>query len=584
VSAVLGISAYHADAAAALMVDGRLAAAVAEERYTRIKHWAGFPANAVRACLAMAGLTPGAVDRFAVGRDPRAHLARKALFTLRARPSFLALRDRAVNANRVRDVATPLGAALDLDPAHVRARLSFVEHHPAHLASAFFVSPFESAAVCAVDGFGDFVSTSWASGRDRTLDVIQRVLFPHSLGLFYLAVTQHLGFLGYGDEYKVMGLAAHGRPDAARLLRQLVALKPDGGFVLDLGFFRHAGYGVSMTWDGGEPTIGPVYSERLMALLGPARRPEDPIESRHADIAASVQAVFEEAMFHVLGALQRRTGERRLCLAGGCALNSVANGKIRERTGFEEVFVQPAAGDDGTALGAALSVCHRERGEPRRFVMEHAYWGAQWTDEEARRELENFREALARRQCAVAEMDDDEALCAWTADRLASGKVVGWFQGRMEWGARALGNRSILADPRRADMREIINARIKRREPFRPFAPAVAEEALDDYFAGAVADPFMAQVYPVRPNKRALIPAVTHVDGSGRVQTVSRRHNLRFWLLLRAFEKRAGIPVLLNTSFNESEPIVLRPAEAIDCFLRTDMDALALGRSVIEKA
>ena len=583
-SVVLGISAYHADAAAALLVDGRLVAAAAEERFTRIKHWAGFPANAARACLAMAGLTPPAVDRFAIGRDPRAHLVRKALFALRTGASFAAVRDRAINARRVRDVATALGEALDLDPAHVRARLRFVEHHPAHLASAFFVSPFESAAVCAVDGFGDFVSTSWAVGRDRTLEVVRRVLFPHSLGLFYLAVTQYLGFLGYGDEYKVMGLAAYGRPDLERLVRQIVDLKPDGGFALDLGFFRHVGAGVSMTWDGGEPIIGPVYSERLTALLGPARRPEDPVESRHEAIAASAQAVFETAIFHVLGALQRRTGQRRLCLAGGCALNSVANGKIRERTAFEQVFVQPAAGDDGTALGAALAVCHQEQGEPRGFVMEHAYWGSDWTDAAARRELEPFREALARRACTVTDMDDDEALCEWTADRLVAGKVVGWFQGRMEWGARALGNRSILADPRRPDMREIINARIKRREPFRPFAPAVAEEAFEDYFVGAVADPFMAQVYPVRPDKRALIPAVTHVDGSGRLQTVSRQHNLRFWRLLRAFEKRTGIPVLLNTSFNESEPIVLRPAEAIDCFLRTEMDVLALGRSVIEKA
>jgi len=584
VSVVLGISAYHADAAAALLVDGRLVAAAAEERFTRIKHWAGFPANAARACLAMAGLTPPAVDRFAIGRDPRAHLVRKALFALRTGASFAAVRDRAINARRVRDVATALGEALDLDPAHVRARLRFVEHHPAHLASAFFVSPFESAAVCAVDGFGDFVSTSWAVGRDRTLEVVRRVLFPHSLGLFYLAVTQYLGFLGYGDEYKVMGLAAYGRPDLERLVHQIVDLKPDGGFALDLGFFRHVGAGVSMTWDGGEPTIGPVYSERLTALLGPARRPEDPVESRHEAIAASAQAVFETAIFHVLGALQRRTGQRRLCLAGGCALNSVANGKIRERTAFEQVFVQPAAGDDGTALGAALAVCHQEQGEPRGFVMEHAYWGSDWTDAAARRELETFREALARRACTVTDMDDDEALCEWTADRLAAGKVVGWFQGRMEWGARALGNRSILADPRRPDMREIINARIKRRAAFRPFAPAVAEEAFEDYFVGAVADPFMAQVYPVRPDKRALIPAVTHVDGSGRLQTVSRQHNLRFWRLLRAFEKRTGIPVLLNTSFNESEPIVLRPAEAIDCFLRTEMDVLALGRSVIEKA
>ena len=582
-SAVLGISAYHGDAAAALVVDGRLVAAVPEERFTRVKHWAGFPVESIRACLAMAGLTPAQVEHFAIGRDPRANLVRKAMATLRNRPRLGFVTERLRNASLVSDVAAALAGTLGLDEDHVRRRLHWVEHHPAHLASAFFVSPFESAAVCAIDGFGDFVSTSWALGRDRTLDVIRRVYFPHSLGLFYLAMTQYLGFLHYGDEYKVMGLAAYGCPDQVQLVRRLVRLTPGGGFELDRSFFRHGREGVSMTWDAGLPTIGCVYTERLPALLGPARRPEDPVEPRHEALAASLQAVFEEAVFHVFDALRRRSGQRRLCLAGGCAMNSVANGKIRQRTGFEEIYVQPASGDDGTALGAAFHVWHQRLARPRRFVMEHAYWGPEWSDEHLRRLLESRREALARQGWAVSDMEDEETLCEWTADRLARGKVVGWFQGRMEWGARALGNRSILADPRRPDMREIINARIKRREGFRPFAPAILEEALGEYFVGAVLDPFMVQVYPIRPDKRATIPAVTHVDGSGRLETVSRQTNPRFWQLLRAFEKRTGVPVLLNTSFNESEPIVLRPEEAVDCFVRTEMDVLVLGRSVVEK-
>jgi carbamoyltransferase len=462
--------------------------------------------------------------------------------------------------------------------------MRWVEHHPAHLASAFFVSPFDEAAVCAIDGFGDFVSTSKAVGRGRRLDVLDRVYFPHSIGLVYLAVTQYLGFARYGDEYKVMGLAPYGDPDHVLALRRLIQLRREGRFTLDLSYFRHHSDGVSMTWDDGEPTIGPVYNPNLEALLGgPARKPDEPITPRHEAIAASLQVVFEEAAFHVLNALHRRTRLKRVCLAGGCAMNSVMNGKVRERTPFEDVYVQPAAADNGTALGAAFYVWHEEMGRPRRFVMEHAYWGPAFDAAALGRALSGRADELARHGCMPRTLEDDDEVCRWTAERIAAGKVVGWFQGRMEWGARALGNRSILADPRRADMREIINAKIKLREKFRPFAPSILEEALDKYFVGAVPDPFMIQVYPVRPEKRGVIPAVTHVDGSGRLQTVNRETNRPYWQLLKAFEKLTGVPVLLNTSFNENEPIVHRPEEALDCFLRTKMDALVLGCIVTEK-
>jgi carbamoyltransferase len=338
-----------------------------------------------------------------------------------------------------------------------------------------------------------------------------------------------------------------------------------------------------MTWDDGEPTIGPVYTPRLEALLGPARQPDAPLEGRHEAIAASLQAVFEEAVTHVLANLHRRTRLGRLCLAGGCAMNSVMNGKIRERTPFQEVYVQPAAADNGTALGAAFYVWNQVLGQPRGFAMDHAYWGPEFDDGALRAALEARRAEVAHRGCIVRRLEDEEGLCRWTAERIDDGRIVGWFQGRMEWGARALGSRSILADPRRADMREIINTKIKFREKFRPFAPSILEEAVDDYFVGAVPDPFMIQVYPVRPEKRAVIPAVTHVDGSGRLQTVSRQTNALYWQLLKAFEKRTGVPVLLNTSFNENEPIVHRPEEALDCFLRTGVDALVLGRWILEK-
>ncbi len=582
-TAVLGISAYHGDASAALVVDGRLVAAVEEERFARIKHWAGFPAGSVASCLAVAGLRARDVDHFAIGRDPRANAWRKMFFTLRSRPSARLVADRWRNRRRVGDVAGAIAQALALDPSHVAPRMSWVEHHPAHLASAFLVSPFEEAAVCAIDGFGDFVSTSSAVGRGATFTGVGRVYFPHSLGMLYLAITQYLGFPRYGDEYKVMGLAAYGEPDYAQSLRRVLALKPEGGFELDLSYFRHWSSGVTMTWDGGEPRIGPVYTRKLEDLLGPARKPDAPLLPRHEAIAASLQRVFEEAVFHVLGGLHRRARLPRLCLAGGCAMNSVMNGKIRERTPFQEIYVQPAAGDDGTALGAAFSVWLEALAGRRDFVMDHAYWGPEFGAAEVKRAVEMRQAELERGRCAARTVEDEAELVRWTAEQLARGKIIGWFQGRMEWGARALGNRSILADPRRADTRQVINAKIKLRETFRPFAPSILDEAVDEYFVGAVADPFMVQVYPVRSEKRGVIPAVTHVDGTGRLHAVSRQANPLYWQLLKAFEKLTGVPVLLNTSFNENEPVVHRPEEALDCFLRTGMDALVLGRTVLEK-
>ncbi len=465
----------------------------------------------------------------------------------------------------------------------VRPKLHWVEHHPSHLASAFFVSPFEEAAVCAIDGFGDFVSTSIARGQGREMTVLDRVFFPHSLGLVYLAVTQYLGFPKYGDEFKVMGLAPYGEPRFVDRLRQLVRLVPDGGFELDLSYFTHVTDGVEMVWDGGEPSVGRVFSPRLEELLGPARPADAPLGAEHEAIAASLQQVYEEAAFHVLAWAHRRTGSTRLCLAGGCGMNSVANGKIRERTPFQEVYVQAAAADNGTALGAAFHVWHQLSTAPRRFVMSHAYWGPEFGDEAIADAIDERQRDGSALTCSRSVADDLEGLCRETAAHLANGRIVGWFQGRMEWGARALGNRSILADPRRANMRDVINTKIKFREKFRPFAPSTLIEAVHDYFVGAAADPFMLQVVPVRPDRRSVIPAVTHVDGSGRLHTVDRRANPLYWQLIDSFRQLTGVPVLLNTSFNENEPIVLRPAEALDCFLRTDMDVLVMGRHVLTK-
>ncbi|HEX5215704.1 MAG TPA: carbamoyltransferase C-terminal domain-containing protein [Vicinamibacterales bacterium] len=580
---ILGINAYHGDVSAVLVRDGQLVAAVEEERFRRIKHVAGFPTQAIRSCLEMAGVAPGEIDHVGVSRNPKAHLWRKALFALRNRPGGGMVSDRAANYRKVGAIPQAIADALGLEAGARQPQVHWVEHHPAHLASSFFVSPFDEAAVCAIDGFGDFVSTSWAVGRGSSMEVIHRTFFPHSLGLLYLAITQYLGFMNFGDEFKVMGLAPYGTPDVEKEISQLIRLLPDGQFELDLSYFQHHTGGASMTWDDGEPKLGRVFSDKLEQLLGPARAPRSTVTPREEAIAASLQSVFETAAFHILNGLHARTRQPRLCLAGGCAMNSVANGKIRQSTPFSEVYIQPASGDNGTALGAAYWVWNQVLGQPRGFVMTHGYWGPQFDDRAVEAALTARQADLAAQHCEIRRIDASDTLTDIVAARIADGDVIGWFQGRMEWGARALGNRSILADPRRADMREIINTKIKFREKFRPFAPSILEEKHQEYFCDSVPDPFMLQVYPVRADKRAVVPAITHVDGSGRLQTVNREGNARYWELIRAVERRTGVPIVLNTSFNENEPIVLQPAEALDCFLRTRMDVLVLGNHLVTK-
>jgi len=577
---IVGLNAYHGDVAAAVIRDGQLVAALEEERFSRIKHVAGFPTHAIARGLAMAGATPADVDTWAIARGRRVHLLQKAWFGLTHRPGPRLIGQYRSTASKQASIADVIAQTFGLDASSINAH--YVEHHPAHLASAFHTSGASDAACCAIDGFGDFVSVSLARGERGHLDVIDRVFFPHSLGLLYLAITQHLGFKKYGDEYKVMGLAPYGSPTDVETLSKLVALEPEGGFRLNLEYFRHWTGEVSMRWDEGEPDVPDVYSERLIDLLGPARRADESVTGAHENLAASVQRVYEEAAFHVLRGAHARIPSDTLCLAGGCAMNSVANGKIRQHTPFRNVFIQPAAGDNGTALGAALEAWHTSGRRSIGPRMGHSYWGTEYGADEIAQVIRASQVADQGR-CSWNTIDDENALCDATAAHLADGLIIGWFQGRMEWGARALGNRSILADPRRRDMRDVINQKIKFRERFRPFAPSILAESIDEYFVDAVHDPFMIQVYPVRPDKRDVIPAVTHVDGSGRLQSVSESSNRRYWSLIRAFQRKTGVPVLLNTSFNENEPIVEHPEQALDCFLRTDMDVLVMGPHVLRK-
>jgi carbamoyltransferase len=575
---ILGINAFHADSSAALMKDGILVAAAEEERFRRVKHWAGFPTQSIAYCLREAGLRLGDVDHLAVNSDGRAHGMRKIGYVLHHPPKMSLVLARLRNRRRRWQLPDLLAEAFPRDS--FRGVSHNIEHHLAHLSSAFHVSPFEEAVVVSVDGFGDFASAAWGIGRGIDIQIVGRVHFPHSLGIFYEALTHYLGFPHYGDEYKVMGLAPYGTPAYLGEMHKIVRLMSDGTFKLDLDYFRHHTEEMPYQWENAAPQAGDLFSPALLDLLGPRRGPEDPLEERHRDIARSVQAMYEEAFFHLIGPLQQRYGLSDIALAGGCAMNSVANGKIRRKTSFRRVYVHSAAGDAGGAIGAAYTVWHR-LGGARSFVMDHAFWGPEFSPAAIMRLLDERREEVARSGCTVEEIPDEEELCRRAAAAIAEGAVLGWFQGRMEWGPRALGNRSILCDPRRGDVKAILNAKIKRRESFRPFAPSVLAEAVGEWFEEDDAVPFMMQVFQIRDEKRTRIPAVTHVDGSGRLQTVYRHTNPRYYRLIECFRLLTGVPMVLNTSFNENEPVVCRPEEAFDCFLRTKMDGLVIGDLVM---
>ena len=614
---ILGINAYHGDAAAAIVKDGRLLAAVEEERFNRFKHCAGFPLESIRYCLSVANVSIADIDHIGISRDPSAHLHKKVLFAAtraakqaagagnrgrflepvysersvdvgavsihdggqngngKGQGIFAQIKDRLGNAARVRDLKEELARQLRVETSNIRAQFHNVEHHRAHLASAFFVSPFTKAALLSIDGFGDFISTMWAAGNGNSIDILGQVEYPHSTGIVYTATTQFLGFPHYGDEGKVMGLAPYGQPRFLDEFREIIRTEENGQFRLNLNYFRHHAEGVDMTWERGSPKIGRIFSDYFTNTFGPPRIPGSPLTDRERDIAASLQRRLEEVGFHVLNHLHEQTGLTDLGLAGGVAYNSVMNGKILLNTPFRRLFIQPAAGDSGTALGVCYHIHNGLLSRPRGQVMEGAYTGPEFSNDE-------IRNTLMTTDLEYEEYSDQE-LTRRAARDIADGLVVGWFQGKMEFGPRALGNRSIVVDPRRAEMKETLNDRIKKREPFRPFAPSILEERVGDYFEQTHPAPTMLMVYQIKQERWAEIPAVTHVDGSGRLQTVSRTVNGRYYQLISDFDALTGVPVILNTSFNENEPIVCTPQEAINCFLKTRMDVLYLGNYAIRR-
>lgn len=564
---ILGVNAYHGDAAAALVIDGKLVAASAEERFNRKKHCAGFPRLAIESCLRQAGICLSDIDHVGISRKPWANLHRKFWHVI---SNGLWRRGNAWNsAHSTASVGGVGGTFATAWPGEVsnHTRFHYIEHHLAHAASAFYVSKFERAAILTLDGFGDFSSGLLGIGEGRHIKVLRRIHFPHSMGVYYTALTQYLGFPHYGDEGKVMALASFGKPRFLSEMKKLMWFDTNELIQLGLEYFNHHTAGVSMTWGDGSPSVGTLFTDALTKLLGPARTKGDELDARLYDVAASMQLHMEEVMLELASHLSRVTGETRLCLAGGVALNSVANGRIRLETPFRELFIQPAAADDGTAIGAAFEIEHGIFDRPRRFVMEHANLGPSFSDGQI--------ETAIQKAGLKSKLHNNVEAAA--AQAISSGNVIGWFQGAMEFGPRALGNRSILADPRRPDMKKVLNERVKHRETFRPFAPSLLEECASTYFDQDYPSPYMLLVYRVKPDQASQIAGALHIDQTGRLQTVTEIQNPRYHRLLTELKKATGHGVTINTSFNDSEPIVCTPEDAIHCFLNTKMDVLFLG-------
>ncbi|MDP9192360.1 MAG: carbamoyltransferase [Acidobacteriota bacterium] len=568
-SVILGINAFHASASAAVIVDGVPAAAIAEERLNRIKYYAGFPKLAIEACMRQAGVAFKDIDAVAIGRDPSANRAKKMEYTLRHPTKIVNLMKQRTSRAQLDDLRTLFVEHCGANAADLRFTEHQVEHHLAHIASAYYISPWESAAGFSVDGSGDFVTVMMASCEGSTIDVKKKIYVPHSLGNVYMMICELIGYGRYGDEGKVMGLAPLGEDTYKEHFDDMIDLTADGMKVNPKYFMPFGSNpGMSITEDG-EMIIHRQYSDYMKELFGEPRRKDQELSKRDMDLAFGVQRIFEKTYMHLLNILHTLVPSERVAMAGGCALNSVANGKLFHETPFRETVIQPAAGDDGLSIGAALYVSNNILKEGRSKITNNAYLGEEYSNTQIEAELQ-------KSGIRYQKLDRD-ALISRTADEIVKGNVIGWFQGRMEWGPRALGNRSIITHPGFPGMKDILNARIKRREWFRPFAPAVLVERQSEIFDYDHPSPYMLHVYKIRPEWRERISAVNHEDNTGRLQSVERDENPMYYDLIKAFESRTGIPVVLNTSFNENEPIVNTPAEAIDCFARTKMDVLSIG-------
>ena len=569
---ILGINAYHGDASACIFVNNELVAAAEEERFTRIKHSAGFPYNAIKFCLDFCKIKLSEVDHIAINRNPKQKIISKLIYASKNIFNIKFLSNRLVNLKKISSLKEELEKHFN---ESCNANFHQIDHHTSHIASSIYFSSYDNTNFISVDGFGDFTSTVVGFFDGHKINKFDEVLFPHSLGLFYTAITQYLGFLKYGDEYKVMGLAPYGEPIYFNKIKNVLINKENGLFNLNLKYFHHHTGNVEMTWLTGEPKIGKVYSNELINLLGPERNPKDRIEKIHMDLASSAQKVYEETLFYILNKLYEKNNNDSLCVSGGCGMNSVANGKILKNTKYKKIYIPPAPGDSGGAIGAASFFLNKKYKISKKYS-DNPYLGPEYDSENIKQLLTKNNKEIEDKSINIKKFDNIDSLLSVTAKLLSEGNIIGLFQGRMEWGPRALGNRSILADPRNPNIREILNVKIKKREEFRPFAPSIIKEKVSEWFEITDEVPFMSKVFQIKNTKRKLIPAVTHVDGSGRLQTVTKELNHNYYKLIHYFDRLTGIPMLLNTSFNENEPIVCDPSQALDCFLRTKMDYLIM--------
>jgi len=572
---ILGINAYHGDSSACLLKDGIVICATEEERFRRIKHWAGFPSESIKFCLEDEGISIDQVDYITISRDPKANFYKKILHSLSYSISLSTIWDRLMNSKKVSSVKTELSRVFNIPEGLIKAQVHNIEHHRSHIASSFFASRFEKSAILSIDGFGDFTSTMTAIGNGNNFEVLDEVNYPHSLGIFYTTVTQFLGFPNYGDEYKVMGLAPYGEPKFLKELEQVLEITENGFFKLNNKYFKHFKEGVTMDWEGGSPSIEPLFTNEWNILFGKTREKGDELEQWHIDLATSVQKFTEKVIFHMLNYLQKKTGAENICITGGVAQNSVANGRILEHTTFKNIYIPSAGHDAGTSIGSALYLYNQILGKSRMPEITSAYFGRKSTQDE----IVNVLEKLGIKYSIFS----DDELFERVSEKLVNGGVIGWFQGRAEFGSRALGHRSIIVDPRREDAKDLLNEKIKRREGFRPFAPSILRESVKEYFLQDDTVPFMEKVFNIKTEKHMEIPAVTHVDGTGRLQTVDIKVSPRYHKLISKFAEKSGVPILLNTSFNENEPIVNKPEEALDCFLRTKMDMLVMENIIVER-
>ena len=572
----LGLNFLHSDTSACIFKDNELIAAAEEERFTRVKHTSNFPLNSINFCIEQAKISLSDITTVSINSNPYQSLYRKIFYVLK-NPRSIILTLNSLNNLKKKTSLKKLIQSIDPNNKF-SGNIKYIDHHESHIASSLFFSKFNECVNLSLDGFGDFSSSAWGLYKNDKFKIDKRIFFPHSLGIFYQAITQFLGFKKYGDEYKVMGLASYGNPIFKNKISELVKIT-NNGFKLNLKYFVHHKSNIINKQENGQIIYDNLYSKKLLDLLGRERLATDEINQIHKDIARSAQEVYEDIFISLLNKLYSKYKINNLTLSGGCIMNSVANGKILEKTEFKNIYISPNPGDAGGSIGSAASLIKKNNKEILNKNT-YSFLGNEYTDDN----IETILKENSLSEKFHIQKITYKKIIEETANSLQKSLIVGWFQGKMEWGPRALGNRSILADPRNPDIKNILNIKIKRRESFRPFAPSILVDFVNEWFEINSEVPYMSEVYPVRSDKRSILPAITHVDGTGRLQTVKKSENKKYYDLISKFNELTSVPVLLNTSFNENEPIVRTPQEALNCFLRTNMDVLVLGNWMIKRS